>query len=63
MHPSGNPWMFHFTHAYSMTEGHIGLEILTSATQAFTEFNAERYKELSTVGTDRPARSSPRSAR
>jgi len=47
MHPSGNPWMFHFTHTYSMTEGHIGLEILTSATQAFTEFNAERYKDLS----------------
>jgi hypothetical protein len=47
MHPSGNPWMFHFTHRYSMTEGHIGLEILTSATQAFTEFNPERYKELS----------------
>jgi len=49
MHPSGNPWMFHFTHTYSMTEGHIGLEILTSATQGFTEFNAERYKDLTTA--------------
>ena len=49
MHPSGNPWMFHFTHTYSMMEGHIGLEILTSATQGFTEFNAERYKGLSTA--------------
>jgi|KBSMisStandDraft_5_1062788.scaffolds.fasta_scaffold15115_5 hypothetical protein len=49
MHPSGNPWMFHFTHTYSMTEGHIGLEILTSATQGFTEFNGERYKGLSTA--------------
>jgi hypothetical protein len=47
MHPSGNPWMFHFTHTYSMTEGHIGLEILTSATQGFTQFNPERYKDLS----------------
>jgi Alpha/beta hydrolase domain len=47
MHPSGNPWMFHFTHTYSMTEGHIGLEILTSATQGFAEFNRERYKDLS----------------
>jgi hypothetical protein len=47
MHPSGNPWMFHFTHRYSMTEGHIGLEILTSATQGFTEFSPERYKDLS----------------
>ena len=46
MHPSGNPWVFHFTHTYSMTEGHIGLEILTSATQGFTESNPERYKDL-----------------
>jgi len=46
MHPSGNPWMFHFTHTYSMTEGHIGLEILTSATQGFVESNPERYKDL-----------------
>ena len=46
MHPSGNPWVFHFTHTYSMTEGHIGLEILTSATQGFTEFNPQRYKDL-----------------
>lgn len=46
MHPSGNPWMFHFTHTYSMTEGHIGLEILTSPPQAFAEFNPERYKDL-----------------
>jgi hypothetical protein len=49
MHPSGNPWMFHFTHTYSMTEGHIGLEILTSATQGFTQFNGERYKDLVTA--------------
>jgi hypothetical protein len=46
MHPSGNPWVFHFTHTYSMTEGHIGLEILTSATEGFTQFNLERYKDL-----------------
>jgi hypothetical protein len=32
-----------------MTEGHIGLEILTSATQGFTEFNPERYKDLATA--------------
>jgi len=47
MHPSGNPWMFHFTHRYSMTEGHIGLEILTSTAQPFIEFSPERYKDLS----------------
>jgi hypothetical protein len=46
MHPSGNPWMFHFTHVYSMSSGHIGLEILTSSPQAFKEFNPERYGGL-----------------
>ena len=46
MHPSGNPWMFHFTHVYSMSSGHIGVEILTSSPQAFSEFNPERYKDL-----------------
>jgi hypothetical protein len=46
MHPSGNAWMFHFTHAYSMTAGHIGLEILTSTHEPFAEFNPERYKSL-----------------
>ena len=30
MHPSGNPWVFHFTQTYVMTEGVIGLEVLTS---------------------------------
>jgi alpha/beta hydrolase family protein len=47
MHPSGNPWVFHFTHTYSMTEGHIGLEILTTTPQGLIEFNRERYKDLS----------------
>ena len=46
MHPSGNAWMFHFTHRYSMTSGHIGLDILTSTHVPFVEFNPERYKDL-----------------
>src|SRR5262245_1813819 len=46
MHPSGNPWMFHFTHTYSMTEGHIGLEILTTTPQGLGEANSGRYKDL-----------------
>ncbi len=46
MHPSGNAWMFHFTHTYSMSAGHISLDILTSTHVPFTEFNAERYKSL-----------------
>src|SRR5262249_37055681 len=50
MHPSGNPWAFHFTHTYSMTEGHIGLEILTTTPQGLIDFNQERYKDLSVGG-------------
>jgi len=46
MHPSGNPWMFHFTHRYSMTEGHIGLEILTTTPAGLAEANPDRYKDL-----------------
>jgi alpha/beta hydrolase family protein len=46
MHPSGNAWMFHFTHRYSMSEGHIGLEVLTSTPQPFVEFNEKRYGSL-----------------
>jgi hypothetical protein len=46
MHPSGNPWMFHFTHRYSMTEGHIGVEILTTPPQGIAEANPDRYKDL-----------------
>jgi hypothetical protein len=46
MHPSGNAWMFHFTHLYSMTEGHIAVDILTSNPTAFAEFNAGRYGDL-----------------
>jgi hypothetical protein len=46
MHPSGNPWVFHFTHVYSMTSGVIGLEILTSSPAGFAAFNPDRYKDL-----------------
>src|SRR4051812_7095160 len=46
MHPSGNPWMFHFTHRYSMTEGHVGLEIQTTTPQGLAESNPDRYKDL-----------------
>jgi hypothetical protein len=46
MHPSGNAWMFHFTHTYSMSAGHVSLDILTSTHAPFAEFNAERYKSL-----------------
>jgi hypothetical protein len=46
MHPSGNAWMFHFTHTYTMTSGHAGIEIATSDPAQFVEFNEPRYREL-----------------
>ena len=46
MHPRGNAWMFHFTHTYTMTSGHIGLEILTSDPARLVEFNEGRYRDL-----------------
>jgi hypothetical protein len=49
MHPSGNAWMFHFTHLYSMSSGHIGVDILTSNPTAFAELNQERYGDLQTT--------------
>jgi hypothetical protein len=46
MHPSGNAWMFHFTHRYSMSAGHIALDVLTSTHEPFVEFNEQRYRNL-----------------
>ena len=46
MHPSGNAWMFHFTHTYTMTSGHIGVEIVTSDPAQLVEFNQARYQDL-----------------
>src|SRR4030095_6983098 len=46
MHPSGNPWMFHFTHVYSMRNGIVGVEGLTTDAQVIIERNPERYKDL-----------------
>jgi len=46
MHPSGNPWVFHFTQTYAMTTGVLGLEILTSAPAGLAAANEARYKDL-----------------
>ena len=46
MHPSGNPWVFHFTQTYAMTSGVIGLEILTSTPAGLAQANEARYKDL-----------------
>jgi hypothetical protein len=46
MHPSGNPWVFHFTQTYAMTNGVIGLEILTSTPAGLAAANEPRYRDL-----------------
>jgi hypothetical protein len=46
MHPSGNPWMFHFTHVYDMSNGVVGVEILTTTPAGLAAANSERYKDL-----------------
>src|SRR5438128_2133904 len=46
MHPSGNPWVFHFVQVYAMTNGVIGLEMLTSASPGLVANKETRYKEL-----------------
>lgn len=46
MHPSGNPWVFHFTQVYAMTQGVIGLEILTTTPAGLAAENPGRYKDL-----------------
>jgi Alpha/beta hydrolase domain len=46
MHPSGNPWVFHFVQVYAMTNGVIGLEILTGASPGLVGNNEARYKDL-----------------
>ena len=63
MHPSGNAWMFHFTHRYSMTRATSALDILTSSPEAFIERNPERYKGLQVRAGAGAARSSRRWAR
>jgi hypothetical protein len=46
MHPSGNPWVFHFTQVYAMTTGVIGLEVLTTTPAGLAAANEARYKDL-----------------
>ena len=46
MHPSGNAWVFHNTHVYAMTNGVIGLELLTGASPGLVAGNEARYRDL-----------------
>jgi len=46
MHPSGNPWVYHFVQVYAMSTGLTGLEILTAASPGLVANNEARYKDL-----------------
>jgi len=50
MHPSGAAHMFEFTSDYTMSSGHMAVEVVTNLTELLTQ-NKERYKDLS-VGPD-----------
>jgi hypothetical protein len=46
MHPSGSAHMFEFTSIYSMTSGHIAVDVVTSGQQQIIDSNPERYKDI-----------------
>jgi hypothetical protein len=53
MHPSGAAHMFEFTSDYTMTSGHMAVEVVTSL-QELTTQNRERYKDLKVDGDQVP---------
>jgi hypothetical protein len=49
MHPSGAAHMFEFTSDYTMSSGHIAVEVVTNFTELLAQ-NKERYSALSIAG-------------
>src|SRR5215831_15121640 len=47
MHPSGSAHMFEMTSIYSMTSGHIAVDVVTSGQQQVMDSNPARYKDIS----------------
>src|SRR5712671_6120277 len=45
MHPSGAAHMFEFTSKYTMSSGHMAVEVVTSLAELLAQ-NRERYKDL-----------------
>ena len=45
MHPSGAAHMFEFTSDYTMTSGHMAVEVVTNLAELLAQ-NKERYKDL-----------------
>ncbi|HEX5109681.1 MAG TPA: alpha/beta hydrolase domain-containing protein [Vicinamibacterales bacterium] len=50
MHSSGAAHMFEFTSIYTMSSGHIAVDMLTSSPQPFVQMNEARYKDLRIAG-------------
>jgi alpha/beta hydrolase family protein len=50
MHSSGAAHMFEFTSIYTMSSGHIAVDMLTSSPQQFVQMNEARYKDLRVAG-------------
>jgi hypothetical protein len=46
MHPSGSAHMFEYTSIYTMSSGHIAVDILTAGQQQVIDHNKERYKDI-----------------
>src|SRR5688572_6603838 len=53
MHPSGAAHMFEFTSDYTMSSGHMAVEVVTSFTEPLA-FNKERYQTQSISGDQVP---------
>jgi hypothetical protein len=51
MHPSGSAHIFEFTSEYSMSSGHIAVEVVTGGMQNLTDHNAARYRDFSVSGS------------
>jgi hypothetical protein len=46
MHPSGSAHMFEMTSIYTMTSGHIAVDVVTSGQQQIIDSNKERYQDI-----------------
>jgi hypothetical protein len=53
MHGSGSAHMFEFTSVWTMASGHAAVEIQTTAPTNLTQANAERYKDIKVVDSQR----------
>ena len=53
MHPSGAAHMFEFTSDYTMSSGHMAVEVVTSLVEPLA-YNKERYEKLSISGDQVP---------